>query len=75
MSVFFHLNSRCANAIAKISFLAFSVFVISLSGCGELELNRDRDITEDLYHRLVAGMFEPENDSLHHSYSYSRAES
>ena len=62
MSVFFRRNSHCANAIVKFFGVVFCVCVLVLSSCGELELGKGQDITEDLYHRLVAGMFEPEKD-------------
>lgn len=62
MSVFFHLNSFFDNAIAKDSLVVFYILVLILSGCGELELDQGHDITEDLYHRLIAGIFEPGKD-------------
>ena len=62
MSVFFHLSSLYANAIAKFSLIAFCVSVLILSSCDEPELGMNQDITEDLHHRLSAGMFKPGKD-------------
>ena len=50
------------NAIAKLPLVAFCVCVLILSSCDEPELGEVQDITEDLHHRLKAGMFEPGKD-------------
>ena len=62
MSVFFHLNSHCANATAKGALVVFCMLLLIFSGCSELELDGGHDITEDLHHRLIAGIFEPGKD-------------
>lgn len=62
MNVFFHRSSFWANTIAKFSFVVFWVGTLILSGCNQPELGTAHDITEDLHHRLSAGMFEPIKD-------------
>ena len=62
MNLFFHLSSLCANSIAKFFLVVFCILVLILSSCHELELHQGHDITEDLHHRLISGLFEPGKD-------------
>jgi len=62
MNVFSLLSSFWTNSIAKFSFVVFCVLVLILSACRESERSYSYDITEDLHHRLISGIFEPGKD-------------
>ena len=64
VNLFTHRSSTDLNSIFEFSILLICIIVLNLGACREPTVGEGyiRDITDDLYHRLRAGIFEPENE-------------